>query len=72
MKAEINSTALYGSRARKDFDIHSDNDLLVVSDSFENQYGIEKAFNDKGYSCSAYTFRKLEILSDKKLFSSNI
>ena len=66
MKAEINSTALYGSRARKDFDIHSDNDLLVVSDSFENQYGIEKAFNDKGYSCSAYTFRKLEILSDKK------
>ncbi|MCK6612514.1 MAG: nucleotidyltransferase domain-containing protein [Bacteroidia bacterium] len=66
MKAEINSIAIYGSRARKDYDIHSDNDLLIVADSFDKKYDIELMYNNLGYSCSAYTFDKLKILSDKK------
>lgn len=66
MKIEINSIAIYGSKARKDYDIHSDNDLLIVADSFDKKYDIEMFYNKMGYSCSAYTFDKLKLLSDKK------
>src|ERR1043166_6518511 len=66
MKTEINSMALYGSRARMDYDIYSDKDLLIVDDNFPKQFDLEKQFNDEGYSCAAYTFKKLQILSDRK------
>jgi hypothetical protein len=66
MRTIINSIAIYGSKARLDFDQHSDNDLLVVADSFENLYDVERAFSRQGYSCSAYTFKRLQNLVDKK------
>lgn len=66
MKTKINSIAVYGSKARMDDDIYSDNDLLIVSEKFENKYEAEQMFNNVGYSCSAYTFDKLQVLSDRK------
>jgi hypothetical protein len=66
MRNHINSIAIYGSKARRDYDQHSDNDLLVVAEKFDNQFDIEKHFNDQGFSCSAYTFNRLQNLSDKK------
>ena len=63
---KINSLAIYGSKARNDYDSYSDNDLLIVSDSFNNTFEIEQSYNKRGFSCSAYTFNKLEILSKRK------
>lgn len=66
MNRQVNSIAIYGSRARNDFDTHSDNDLLIVADQFENKFEMEQSFNNLGYSCAAYTFNKLQTLSDRK------
>lgn len=66
MNKHINSIAIYGSRARNDFDTHSDKDLLIVADKFENKFEIEQSYNNLGYSCAAYTFNKLQTLCNRK------
>ncbi|MGJ8677590.1 MAG: hypothetical protein ACSHX0_08735 [Akkermansiaceae bacterium] len=57
------SMAVFGSLARTDTDVHSDRDLLIVSDDVDLLQENEYTFTRRGYSCSTYTWKKLEYLT---------
>ncbi|MDT4968562.1 MAG: hypothetical protein QOJ64_3299 [Acidobacteriota bacterium] len=62
----VDAIALYGSAVRTDFDRYSDRDVLLVSDDNDALFQTKAALTEEGYSCSCYSWGKLDLLAAKK------
>lgn len=72
-KIEVEAIALYGSMARGDCDIISDRDVLLVDSRIKTLCDAENKLKKIGFSCTKYTWKKLEAMSRKQgLFLQHI
>ena len=59
------SIALFGSAVRSDFDEYSDKDLLLVAQEYNQLQSLKQTYEKKGFSVSAYTFKRLQSISQR-------
>ena len=57
--------AIFGSAARGDSDIFSDQDLLIVSDNESTLREMKSSYEAVGWSCTTYTWSRLQHAADQ-------
>lgn len=68
-----NAVCIFGSILREDYDLYSDKDILVISDSLENIKSEIAAFESYKWSVSKYTWKKLDyVINSKSLFVQHL
>lgn len=65
--SEHEAIAIYGSIARGDSDNLSDRDILFVSNDPVMRRYMQSVFKLNGWSCTAYSWKRLELASKRKL-----